>query len=124
MAFQKGKSLSHASTFKYEKKSSFVSSMRIRFFYFFWNEFLTRSFQLKSIEKAMVNLIDTLRSAPQEEGVLTQLLRLQRQKENILFGFAKTSPNAVPAGKEQLQDQKIWFHYLFLNVCLLVLFPK
>jgi hypothetical protein len=55
----------------------------------------------------MVNLIDTLRSAPQEEGVLTQLLRLQRQKENILFGFAKTSPNAVPAGKEQLQDQKI-----------------
>lgn len=71
-------------------------------FYFFWNEFLTRSFQLKSIEKAMVNLIDTLRSAPQEEGVLTQLLRLQRQKENILFGFAKTSPNAVPAGKEQL----------------------
>eukprot|EP00029_Vermamoeba_vermiformis_P006872 TRINITY_DN2816_c0_g1_i1.p1 TRINITY_DN2816_c0_g1~~TRINITY_DN2816_c0_g1_i1.p1 ORF type:complete len:330 (-),score=51.68 TRINITY_DN2816_c0_g1_i1:261-1250(-) len=54
--------------------------------------------KLKSIEKAMVNLIDSLRSSPQEEGVFTQLLRLQRQKENILFGFAKTQPNALPAG--------------------------
>jgi len=66
--------------------------------------------KLKSIEKAMVNLIDTLRSAPQEEGVLTQLLRLQRQKENILFGFAKTSPNAVPAGMSP--DDLIKFFHL------------
>lgn len=66
--------------------------------------------KLKSIEKAMVNLIDTLRSTPQEEGVLTQLVRLQRQKENILFGFAKTNPNAVPASLSP--DDLIKFFHL------------
>lgn len=66
--------------------------------------------KLKSIEKAMVNLIDSLRSAPQEEGVVTQLLRLQRQKENILFGFAKTASNAVPAGLSP--DDLIKFFHL------------
>jgi hypothetical protein len=66
--------------------------------------------KLKSIEKAMVNLIDSLRSSPQEEGVFTQLLRLQRQKENILFGFAKTQANALPAGSSP--DDLIKFFHL------------
>jgi hypothetical protein len=46
----------------------------------------------------MVNLIDSLRTSPQEEGVASQLLRLQRQKENILYGSAKTASSALPAG--------------------------
>lgn len=66
--------------------------------------------KLKSIEKAMVNLIDSLRSSPQEEGVYTQLLRLQRQKENILFGFAKTNSNALPTGMSP--DDLIKFFHL------------